>query len=299
MLGARKSDRNRRVRSARATLSAQPRPQTEFLRTPAESDQDKAQLCGIERPTLTASQFPPTPDPPAPHTSGLPARAVIIDIPPRSQVSQARLHLFTETRAAQGEFGEARSHALGAAASAAKERQAEPGDGRETALGRRLTGHVRVRILAQNPRRDPVSSIEYSRAPAASIARRSAAMFFASGSVAWPRTAPACPPGPPPLTNGRPATSLRRSIDLEFDLYASALSRFFEPGERRRALISATTGRYDLVGRVAWQFPRAAGLSQPRMIAAERPLTTLGGPCRAEPSRQPMMGPSRTGRGAA
>jgi hypothetical protein len=35
------------------------------------------------------------------------------------------------------------------------------------------------------------------------------------------------------------------------------------------------------------------------MIAAERPLTTLGGPCRAEPSRQPMMGPSRTGRGAA
>jgi hypothetical protein len=66
-----------------------------------------------------------------------------------------------------------------------------------------------------------------------------------------------------------------RSIALELD-YMRRQYPGFEPGERRRELISATTGCSEPAWRVARQFPRAAGRSQPRMVAAERPFTTLG-----------------------
>jgi hypothetical protein len=60
--------------------------------------------------------------------------------------------------------------------------------------------------------------------------------------------------------------------------YPPALSGSLERGERRRRLISATAGWQQGGWHVARQIPRAEGRSQPRMVAAGRPLTTLGHP---------------------
>jgi hypothetical protein len=70
------------------------------------------------------------------------------------------------------------------------------------------------------------------------------------------------------VVRGTTDAQLRKEV-IEAPLNASALSRPFEPGERRRGLISATT---DLASR------QVKNSSTPRALAAELPLDEVGPP---------------------
>jgi hypothetical protein len=70
------------------------------------------------------------------------------------------------------------------------------------------------------------------------------------------------------VVRGTTDAQLRKEV-IEAPLNASALSRPFEPGERRRGLISATT---NLASR------QVKNSSTPRALAAELPLDEVGPP---------------------